>query len=171
MILLFGTPELFVERAANYQSIVGGYIFNEPMFSESDRGLNYRIETGLVALGLWLHEPFFGTGLGGYSYSLTAAGKSAEVIHNTYLWILTEMGIVGFFVFAAFFLTILSALRRSWRENRNPCLAIAALAMMLVFSGAAIGMEAMYQRHLWFILGLALALPVAAPSAKHVKQL
>ena len=44
----------------------------------------------------------------------------------------------------------------------DPCFAVAALAMMLVFAGVAMGMEAMYQRHLWFVLGLALALPVAA---------
>jgi hypothetical protein len=33
------------------------------------------------------------------------------------------------------------------------------LAAMAVFVGASIGMEALYQRHLWFLLGWALALP------------
>lgn len=170
-MLLFGTPELFVERLIDYQSIPGGYIFNEPMFSSADRGLNYRYETGIVALSLWLREPFLGTGLGGFPHSLIEAGKAAEVIHNTYLWILTEMGVVGFVVFTAFFLAILRALWQRRREDGDPRFAVAALAMMLVFAGAAMGMEAMYQRHLWFILGLALAQPMAARSCAHAKLL
>lgn len=169
-ILLFGTPELFGERTSSYQSISGGYIFNEPMFSSADRGLVYRFDTGIVSLGLWLHEPFFGAGLGGYPHSLVEAGKSAEVIHNTYLWILTEMGIVGFVVFTAFFVAILRTLWRRRRADGDPRFAIAALAMMLVFAGVAMGMEAMYQRHLWFILGLALALPMAAQPRAQAKR-
>ncbi len=169
-ILLFGTPEFFVERAGGYQSISGGYIFNEPMFSSSDRGLAYRLETGIVALGLWLREPLLGAGLGGFPYSLTEAGKAAEVIHNTYLWILTEMGVVGFVVFAAFFVTILRALWQRQRDGNDPRFAVAAIAVMFVFAGVAMGMEAMYQRHLWFILGLALALPAATRPHPHANR-
>lgn len=169
-ILLFGTPELFVERASGYQSISGGYVFNEPMFSSADQGLVYRFETGIVALTLWLREPFLGAGLGGFPHSLTEAGKAAEVIHNTYLWILTEMGVVGFIIFTAFFAAILRALWRRRREDGDSRLAVAALAMMLVFAGVAMGMEAMYQRHLWFILGLVLALPVAGAPCAPAKQ-
>ena len=170
-ILLFGTPELFVERAPGYQSIPGGYIFNVPMFSNADIGANSRYQIGIISLGLWLQEPFLGAGLGGLPHSLTEAGKATQVNHNTYLWILTEMGVVGFVIFTAFFVAILRALWRRRREGGDPRFAVAALAMMLVFAGSAMGMEAMYQRHLWFVLGLALALPVAAHPRPQAKRL
>jgi len=160
--LLFGTPELLAERQADYQSVSGGYVFNEPMFSSSDRGFSYRYRTGLAALGLWWREPILGAGLGGFPHSLITAGQPAEVIHNTYLWLLTETGAIGVIVFAAFFVTLLRALWRNRSQSDDADIAIAGLAMLLAFAGAAIGMEAIYQRHVWFILGLALALPVAA---------
>lgn len=31
--------------------------------------------------------------------------------------------------------------------------------MLLVFAGASVGTEILYQRYLWFLLGLALAVP------------
>lgn len=162
-IVLFGTPALMEERQANYQSVTGGYVLNEPMFSGADRGLSYRYRTGVAALDLWWREPVLGAGLGGFPHELVKTGHVAEVIHNTYLWILTEMGALGFFVFAAFFLVVLRALWRDKDRGPDPRIAIAGLAAMLTFTGAAVGMEAMYQRHLWFILGLTLALPAAAP--------
>jgi O-antigen ligase len=165
-VVLFGTPALMGERQANYQSVSGGYVLNEPMFSGADRGLAYRYKTGVAALGLWLREPILGTGLGGFPHDLVKAGGVAEVIHNTYLWILTEMGAVGFIVFAAFFVAVMRTLWRNSKSGSDPRFTIAGLAAMLIFAGAAVGMEAMYQRHLWFILGLALALPAGErPSA------
>ncbi|MDH3231956.1 MAG: O-antigen ligase family protein [Alphaproteobacteria bacterium] len=158
-VVLFGTPALMKERHANYQSVAGGYVLNEPMFSGSDRGLLYRYRTGLMALDLWQREPILGAGLGGFPHHLVKTGHVAEVIHSTYLWILTEMGAVGFIAFAVFFAAVLRALWRQKASGHDPRLAITGMAVMLTFAGAAIGMEAMYQRHLWFILGLVLALP------------
>jgi len=157
--LLFGTPEIFDPRPGNYQNVTGGYVLNEPMFSGDDRGLSYRYRTGVAALRLWLVEPILGAGLGGFPQYLIKAGHVPEVIHNTYLWILTEMGAVGFAVFAAFFVVLLRRLRQRHHDSEDPKIAIAALAVLLAVAGAAIGMEAMYQRHVWFLLGLALAAP------------
>ena len=161
-VLLFVLPAFMEARPESYQSIPGGYVLNEPMFSSADRGLTYRYETAMVALGLWWREPFLGTGLGGFPFSLVKAGRPAEVIHSTYLWILTEMGVVGFVAFAGFFVVVLRAVWRRVQNERDPRIPVAAMGMLCAVAGAALGMEAMYQRHLWFILGLALAVPVPA---------
>jgi O-antigen ligase len=83
-------------------------------------------------------------------------------IHNTGLWLLVETGVIGALVFIAFFAAIAFALWRACRAEGANGAALLALLALAGFVGVSVGMEAMYNRTLWLLLGMGLALPEAA---------
>ncbi len=101
-----------------------------------------------------------GIGIGTYYQAHRDVPNVADTIHNTFLWLLTETGIVGAGLFPGFFLAIFLALLRGARgpPAGDPFL-WGTLGVLLVFAGASVGTEILYQRYFWFLLGLALAVP------------
>ena len=136
----------------------------------TDRDTAYRLESGLEALETWWRNPILGQGLGTYLWS-----KGGEVlpngmpptIHNSFLWVMAEMGTLGALVFGGFFLLSLHALRPArFGGAPDPSgFQYAGFLMLILFAGMSLTSEMLYQRHFWFFLGLALALPAAAPAA------
>jgi O-antigen ligase len=121
--------------------------------------LQSRFDINRVALDMWDESPAtmtLGIGLGAF-YALTGTSGLgyAAIVHNSYLWVLVEMGIVG----AAVLLGLL------WRVLRNVLRALkhsgpyqplawgvaAGIAGFLVWNLAN---EGMYQRHLWLLFAL-----------------
>jgi O-antigen ligase len=154
-----------------YQSAVGGYVLNNPLVTGgTDVGIDYRIETTRRALDLWSAHPILGIGLGGFAADLIAQGRPAEYLHSTYVWILSEMGVIGFILFGGFFLLLWRMLLRGSVAADAEPMRLAAIGTLAAFTAAALGMEALYQRHIWFVLGLALAVLPKSPaeaSAEH----
>ncbi len=70
-------------------------------------------------------------------------------------------------LFSGFFLAVLLALLRCARAPPagDPFL-WGTVGVLLVFAGASVGTEILYQRYFWFLLGLALAVPYR-PSREH----
>ncbi len=125
-----------------------------------------RLDMSVRALEMWWQKPVFGIGLGSYFWS--EFDRSADVpyvIHNTFLWLLTETGLVGALAFAAFFLFCLRCLLQGvWSKAAgDPLLYPSLIGACAVFAGASVTTETMYQRHLWFFLGIALAMPTFRP--------
>ncbi|MBI3453120.1 MAG: O-antigen ligase family protein [Rhodospirillales bacterium] len=141
------------------------------------RTLYQRLDLAIAALDQWRAHPAFGTGLGVFleaqrSGALVVVKFNGDVvpqvIHSTPLWLLTETGLLGLVVFGGFFFVVMSAL---W--IRNPIsppdlLRAGVFGAMTVFAGLSLSIEAMYQRHLWFLLGLALAIPALQKPRKSV---
>jgi O-antigen ligase len=122
----------------------------------TDAGINHRVAIMSTGLAMWESNPLFGIGLGSFLWSEKQKGNFAA-IHMTAGWWLVEMGVVGLLVFSEFFIWII---RRLWRLQKVPIkrpIALAAWTMMFVLIGASLGMEVMYQRYLWFILGWAIS--------------
>jgi O-antigen ligase len=120
------------------------------------RDLDSRITGYRLALDLWLAHPVLGSGLGSYIAAYQSKYGHPEVIHNTGLWILTEMGLVGFVVFGAFLWRLIRLLTapasgeaRTWRN--------ATLLSLWALLGMSLTNEVMYQRIIWLILGLGAA--------------
>jgi O-antigen ligase len=120
------------------------------------RDLDSRIQGYRLALDLWLAHPILGSGLGSYIAAYQTKYGHPEVIHSTALWILTEMGIVGFVVFAGFLRRLIRLLlapvsgeAQRWRN--------AALLSCWALLGMSLTNEVMYQRIIWLILGLGAA--------------
>ena len=123
----------------------------------NSNSLKPRIETYMLALKYWTEDPIIGVGLGVFSWrsQLEGGNPSGDVLHNTALWLLAETGIIGLVLFSLFFL---ACIRSLISESKNKSsLSISILGLIFVMLGASIGTEILYQRYLWFFIGLALA--------------
>ncbi len=134
------------------------------MNAKMDPGTNERLASARAALQDWQEAPILGIGIGTYYQSYKDVPNVADTIHNTFLWLLTETGIVGAGLFTGFFLAVWLALLRCARAPPagDPFL-WGTVGVLLVFAGASVGTEILYQRYFWFLLGLALAVPYRPP--------
>lgn len=107
------------------------------------------------AVELFADAPVFGQGLG---YFIAMTGVT---LHNSLLWLVIETGIAGAAVFAGF---LAWAVWSFYRGHEDPYL-LGMIAVSLAFVAVSITGEFLYQRHLWLLLGMALAAPPAARSA------
>jgi O-antigen ligase/polysaccharide polymerase Wzy-like membrane protein len=118
-----------------------------------------RIYTIMEGLRLWMENPLFGIGLGGFAQHEILKNGIPLVIHNTFVWFLTEFGIVGFSLFFWYGFTIVKYLYclmarikpAHWRTQDK---LLFSLIIVFVLMGNA--HEIFYQRILWFMLGIAM---------------
>jgi len=121
-----------------------------------------RLESLVAGWKMFMSHPIFGAGLGAFNHlDIRTMGGIPLVIHSTALWLLAELGLAGFFIFA---IAGISIWRSSWR--RAPIDAASALIALsfvtfAIMSGPA---DMMYQRIFWLVAGAALALPRLMPS-------
>ncbi len=87
-----------------------------------------------------------GIGLGTYRLQVD------EIIHNTALWLLVEMSLVGVLFFVA--MCALPARTAFAGLSIDRRLALGLLGAHVVVVVASVGIEALYQRHWWLIVGL-----------------
>jgi O-antigen ligase len=133
------------------------YLINKEMAQKN--AVQERIASAFKALEMWRGAPIIGEGLGSYRHAIEGQSDIADTIHNSFLWLLAETGLVGALLFLAFFGIVLYSLYRASRvPNADPLIA-GVFGVLLVFAGASIGTEIMYQRYFWFLMGLAICLP------------
>jgi hypothetical protein len=117
-----------------------------------------RIESLIRGWGLFVEHPFFGAGLGAFNHlDIRTGGGIPLVIHSTPLWLLAELGLFGFLVFAipGFYVWF----SQGRLAARDPSAALITLCFMglAVMSGPA---DMLYQRAFWLLIGAALAVPL-----------
>lgn len=106
------------------------------------------IEEGLA---LWAERPVFGIGLGSY----LELNQWTTMIHNTYLWLLVDTGLVGLSVCGALFFGVWRNLRVALRAGTlGSEWARGVLAAFVSMLGFMMGIEGLYQRHLWFLFAV-----------------
>lgn len=93
-----------------------------------------------------------GIGLGTYR------SRHGEIVHNSALWLATEMSVPGLLLFGIVAAVPIVAARRLRTEQ--PELGSALLAAHVVMIVASVNIEALYQRPWWIVMGLC-ATPVA----------
>lgn len=88
-------------------------------FDLSEGSIAGRIEIWTQAIGIIREHPFFGVGLGNYSYVLEPAAPYHTPIyaHNLYLDIAAELGIVGLTLWLVMFLCVGVGLLRSFHKS------------------------------------------------------
>jgi O-antigen ligase len=107
-------------------------------------------------LDLWREAPLLGVGIGVFLDRQTPTGDDPlAAIHSTYLWLLSETGLVGLAIFGAFFLFAFVVLLKRQRDADAGSLLAGAAALLVAFAIIALVMDALYQRHFWLLLGLA----------------
>lgn len=130
-----------------------------------DGGVRHRMRILADAITLWKDTPLVGIGVGTFYFmDIARYGASGATIHNTALWVLTELGVIGLALFVGFFAVCATTLWRDHRRGRLDPLALGGLAALAVIVAASVGMETLYQRYLWLLGGYALVL-VERPGA------
>lgn len=113
-----------------------------------------RFDTFKHAIYLWRESPILGAGLGVFFFKSTTWLEHPQVVHNTLLWILTELGILGLMAFCYIIYVI-------WKfiiSNKTfPIARNALFFLLIVFLLFSLVHEIFYQRMFWLILGLLLA--------------
>lgn len=106
----------------------------------------------------------FGLGLGAFEEMSASTRLQTDVtIHNSYLWALVDLGPLGALCLLGIFAT---SLRRLWTAFRSgagdgPALA-ALLAALMTCCTWGLSNDGIFQRQLWFFLGLSVAATVSA---------
>ena len=111
---------------------------------------------------LWTESPLFGAGIGAH-YEQTAANGAPLVIHNVPVWLLAETGAVGLLIFLSVGVLITRSLWQQWISGSQ-----VAGGLLLFFIGAtamSMAHDLLYQRVIWFFLGLALGYVQLAESS------
>ena len=80
-----------------------------------------------------------------------------QIVHNTAIWLLVEMSVVGLAYLAAMAVLPIRVTLRMRAFDRQ--LALALLGSHIVMLVASFGIEALYQRQWWMIIGLAMVQP------------
>jgi|GEM_PF-1567429 len=120
----------------------------ELMVFQSERFEGYR-----VALDIWLSHPILGSGMGTFVHHYTESVGVPLVVHNSVLWILAEMGLVDLLLFLPLPFAVVAYLLK----RRGRALPWDDLALLLCLVAAALfsmAHDMLYQRILWFMLGL-----------------
>jgi Lysylphosphatidylglycerol synthase TM region/O-Antigen ligase len=128
-----------------------------------------RMQSLIGGWAMFTAHPVFGAGLGAFMNQEIRSGIPL-VIHSTPLWLLAEMGVIGFLVMVAPIARILccEVLHRK-TDIAGPILVL----IITAFAVVANVHEIMYQRAFWLLLGAALAfvphrqhMASAAPEAR-----
>ena len=128
-----------------------------------------RVPLVIVALNVIRHHPMFGLGLNNFVYAARQYDHTPEQlisawnspVHNLFLFIAGELGLVGLIFFLIFLISVLTALLPALR-SQDPfflCVGVGLLAGLLAFFGHAQVDYTIWtqNRLLWFLLGLAIS--------------
>ncbi|MEJ2625790.1 MAG: O-antigen ligase family protein [Pseudolabrys sp.] len=139
-----------------------------PQFLPTHSSMSERFVSLVGAWKLFVSHPIFGGGLGAYvsQKNMTADGIPL-VIHSTELWLLAELGLVGFLVFA-----ILGGYVwfTEWRVAGVDSAAAVVALCFLGFAVMSVPADMLYQRTFWLVVGAALAVPRLIPKSSIARQ-
>jgi len=125
----------------------------------SESSMHERMNSIYTGLTLFIKNPIFGAGLGNFKELWIRMHGHALIIHNSFVWILAEMGLIGFC------LIFTTPIKWGWhiikgveRLNKIKTETTFFLGLSLLFILFSIPQDVFYQRILWFWLGINFAL-------------
>ena len=128
-------------------------VFVSDIFYNFETPDNLRIFSYHEGFKVFLSNPFIGSGLGYFlEHSKNIVGQEV-IIHNTLLWILTEMGLIGLLIFCVLPLTIMFHLYKSFKNGfeTEDIILLFIILSTFIYSQAH---EIIYQRIFWFAIGI-----------------
>jgi len=130
------------------------YLPNLTQLSSRQDQVEDRFEIINTSLSEFSQSPVFGIGLGNFEI------RHGVIIHNTLLWFLCELGIVGFLVIVGFLSSFAARMVRLAREQiaEVRAVALSLLAAHAAMIGLSTGIEALYQRQWWLLFATGAAL-------------
>jgi uncharacterized membrane protein YbhN (UPF0104 family) len=139
-------------------------IFQTPAFFPEASATHERLISIFGGLRLFTEHPIFGAGLGAFrNESVMSPGGIPLVIHSTAVWLLAELGLVGFVLFAGFAIFVLAGQWAFARTQKASALVVLCLVAFGLMSAPA---DMLYQRTFWLLIGAGLALRPAGPGGQ-----
>lgn len=181
-----GAGMLSVAVGATYFFALAAPAVRDRLTNISAQGSSGRSDEWQIAYRIFSHHPIGGAGLG--NYSLLAPHYASDtlqllrvqyvlrgfVAHNTYLQILSELGLIGGALFAGIVCLALGAALRTLLEQRlelDPAASAIArglvVALLSILVAYAFG-SALFQKQLWVLLGLVASVPALAARGPEV---
>lgn len=119
-----------------------------------------RMESLSGGLQLWLEHPMIGGGLGAFMHDWITKTGSPLVIHNSFIWMLAEFGVIGLITFLAApgLIVARTLMTPRWTKDWP---SVAALACILVLIVVSLTHDVAYQRVFWLLIGALVARPGA----------
>ncbi len=128
-----------------------------------------RMASILGGLQLFIDHPIFGAGLGTFRNKMIYLSSDQPLlIHSTFVWLLAEMGIVGFLIFivpASF--VFVGEIRHARRDIASKLIVLSFVVFGLMSTPA----DMLYQRTFWLLIGAALALVKTGQSREHGRSI
>ena len=128
-------------------------------FSDTLTISKLRADTFESGLNLFLANPVFGAGLG------AGIRDTGLVIHNLYLWILGEMGIIGAMLCLPLAIAFTRVFFKTFSDKTTPLKDHSQLHALILFviicGGFSLVQDVAYQRILWLLVGFIMATPRA----------
>lgn len=166
LVFVFGTPNLISKR----------------FFRDDYKAAFGRLPLIQVALNMIQHRPFFGVGLNNYNEAAPRHDHTPQrvtswwnvPVHNQFLFIAAQTGLLGLVCYLLFVLAILRSLRPALRSS-DPLLARSSLgvavAITVFLAHLQIEFDSMARNSLfWFVSGLAVSLGrLAEPASKEAR--
>ncbi|MBF0522032.1 MAG: O-antigen ligase family protein [Candidatus Omnitrophica bacterium] len=75
------------------------YLLNRVSEGQNAGTFLLRVEIWKAGFEAWIKNPLFGVGSGAYAFSLDNPSLYGRVAHNTFVSVLVETGIIGFFIY------------------------------------------------------------------------
>jgi len=128
---------------------------NVPAIVPSAASTEDRLISILGGLTLFVEHPIFGAGLGAFrNQMIFVHSPQPLLIHSTAVWLLAELGIIGFLVFA---IPATYAFASEWVHARNEQASTLIVLCLVAFAVMATPADMLYQRTLWLLIGAGLA--------------
>jgi O-antigen ligase len=122
----------------------------------ADQAINDRYYLWSNAVEIIMNYPILGLGIG------LGGENSYFTVHNVYLQILAELGILGFLLFAGIFGTAIGMIRRSMKsctDSRLFVLVTALMAAIIFYLVTGFTMADFTEMEIWIVLAMISALP------------
>jgi O-antigen ligase len=139
----------------------------EKLLTISEGSISQRIDTAKSGINQWSKFPMQGIGLGSFYISEIKRTNNPErsskkefplTLHNTFLWLLVETGLIGALLISAFVIYMLVKILSNIKGHQDDDMKIIAFSILMAAIGCSIAMEVMYQRYIWLFLGCALSM-------------
>ena len=114
----------------------------------------------LAGLEVAREHPLVGVGAGGYPEAVEPTIHQGMVAHNVLLSILVEDGTVGFLLFVAMLVALVTPLRQLPALHRR-----LSIVLLLTLAVGTMALSWDHRKQFWFVLGM-LAVQVAEPTAR-----
>lgn len=160
--LLGGIFVLIALAPYGVAGLSGGNSLQHSIQFSSPSSDSQHIQTVLSGIRMWLEYPLAGAGLGAFIREWQITYGTPLVIHNIYVWMLAETGLVGFAAFLGLLLCVLHPVLTGKKYNGFSSTEQSSV-IFLITCMLIVGMfhDMLYQRIFWFAFGLFLMKPAS----------